>query len=149
MPARNGTRAAASHSSISRQVAASSRTPVTWWKGILARIKTLAISGTGHAEQKASHSPVIAVRSFKLVEGFVIDGGFRLQVQHDHRHTGALHKRQNGVRKRIGGDVEKQHVDVFAAALMAGFKERAGVSTRPRLTNSTPGRVSRAATCAT
>ena len=29
----------------------SSSMPVTWWKGMPARLKTLAISGTGQAEQ--------------------------------------------------------------------------------------------------
>ena len=44
-----------------------------------------------------------------------------LQIEHDDRHAGALHQRQDGIGERVGGDVEKQHVDVFAAALVAGL----------------------------
>ena len=58
------TRAASIQSSTSCQQAGSSCSmPVTWWNGMRARLKTLAISGTGQAAQWASHSPVIAVRS--------------------------------------------------------------------------------------
>jgi hypothetical protein len=63
------TRAASIQVSISFQHGGSSpMTPVTWWKLTPARLKTLAISGTGQAEQKASHSPVIAVRSLKRLK---------------------------------------------------------------------------------
>ena len=58
------TRAASIHSATSSQQAGSSSSmPVTWWNGMCTRLKTLAISGTGQAEQYASHSPVIRVRS--------------------------------------------------------------------------------------
>ena len=70
----------------------------------------------------ASHgSPVL-----ELVKGRVIDGRFRLQVEYDHRHTGALDKRQHGVRKGIGGDVQKQDVDVLSTALMARLEGACG-----------------------
>ena len=60
----SATRAASIHSSTSFQHAGSSSSmPVIWWNGMPARLKTLAISGTGQAAQWASHSPVIAVRS--------------------------------------------------------------------------------------
>ncbi len=58
------TRAASIHSLISLQAMESFRSiPFTWKNGIPLRSKTLAISGTGQAEQKANHSPVILVRS--------------------------------------------------------------------------------------
>jgi len=51
----------------------------------------------------------------------VDDGSFRLEIENNDGHAGALHERKNGIRKRVGGDVEEEHVDVFAAALMAGL----------------------------
>src|ERR1017187_8067689 len=60
------------------------------------------------------------------VECFVVDGCFRLKIQHNDGDICALHQRQDCVRESVGCDVEKQHVDVFAAALMASFERTRG-----------------------
>src|ERR1035437_6421379 len=73
--------------------------------------------------RRAVREPVAGhgVSILDLVKGLIIDGRFGFHVQYDHWHTGALDKRQHGIRKGIGGDVQKQYVDVLASALMAGF----------------------------
>jgi hypothetical protein len=58
---------------------------------------------------------------FQLVEGLVVYGRFGLQIQHNYWHAGPLHNWQNCIRERIRGDIEKQNVDVFAAALVTGL----------------------------
>ena len=72
------TRAASTQAATSSQHSGSSSSmPVTWWNGILARLKTLAISGTGQAEQigqpLAGHLRPVA----QAVERLVVDGRAR------------------------------------------------------------------------
>ena len=63
-------------------------------------------------------------------------------VEDDDRHFGALHHRQHGGGKRIRRDVQENQIHVGAAELVAGLQRLFGLSIRPRLTTSTPGRSS-------
>src|ERR1035438_6283005 len=74
-------------------------------------------TGGTRGEPFAGHGGAV----FEPVEGFVIDGGFGLQVEGDDRHAGTLDQRKDGVRECVSGDVEKEHVDVFASALVASI----------------------------
>ena len=100
--------------------------PVIWWNGMRARLKTLAISGTGQAAQWASHSPVILRAVAQLVERLVVDGRGGLQVQNDHRHLGAADDRQHGRRQGVGRDVQEDQIDVGLAEVVAGTQRLFG-----------------------
>ena len=60
------------------------------------------------------------MRSRQAVEGGVIDGCGRRQIQHDYRHACAPHYGQDGGRERIGGDIKKDEVDIRLAEPVAG-----------------------------
>ncbi len=81
-----------------------------------------------HRAGRAVGQPLAGHRGAILqpVERRVINGRLGLKIQHHHGHAGALHQRQHGVGEGIRGDVEKQHVDVFAAAAAAGVARALG-----------------------
>ena len=107
------TRAASTQASTSSQHAGSSSSmPVTWWNGMRARLKTLAISGTGQAAQWASHSPVICVRSPSWLNHCVVNRRLGREVEDDDRHLRPAHHRQHGRRQGVGGDMQEDQVHV-------------------------------------
>ena len=56
----------------------------------------------------------------ETVECGVVDGGRRRQVQDDDRHFGAAHDGQDGGGKSVGGDVQKDQVDVCPPEFVSG-----------------------------
>ncbi len=96
--------------------------PVTWWKRMRARLKTLAISGTGQALQWASHSPVMRGAVGQFVEGRVVNGGGGLEIEDDDGHARPLHHRQDGGGEGVSGDVKENQVHVRLAETVAGFE---------------------------
>ena len=62
----------------------------------------------------------------QLIECLIIDGGLRLQAEHDDRYACALHKREYCVRERVSRDIEKQNINIFSPALVSGFARALG-----------------------
>ena len=73
-----------------------------------------------------------------LVEGGIVDRRQRREVQHDNRHFGPAHHRQDSGGKRIGRNMKKDQIDVGLAEGMSRATALSAVSIMPRFTTSAP-----------
>ena len=81
----------------------------------------------------------MAVRSLHLVEGRVVNRRRRLQIEHNHRHAGALHHRQDRRGERVGGGVKKDQVHILPAEAMPGFHRFGRGVNEAQIDNLHPG----------
>lgn len=73
------------------------------------------------------------------VESRVVNCRGRLQIEHDHRHAGALHHRQDGRGERVSGDVQKDEVHILPAEAMPGFHSSGRRVNEAQVDNFHPG----------
>ena len=100
--------------------------------GDLVKINFCAAENVGdfrHGTRGAKGEPVAGHRGAvaHFIEFFVINRGGGREVQNDDGNFGALHDRQNGGRKRVSRDVQKNHVHIRRTKFVSGFKRFFGI----------------------